>query len=215
MKRIESEDQERDCSQSVGTDSENRECAYKEKLEALGYPLRIDTITKTYVSQMKNTREGVRNTLCHRYALEVYRCGGDLDAFEDAAIESGLEAGEVRATISQAKASIDFDYRPETEIYERVQGWLEAHKHVFHGLMLDVAQELAFEAIATNSTRPLLSQTRTAGNIGRSDRAYVGRVLKIMQDKHKALRFHPNPGTWGNGKTRCHNYELTINGEGI
>jgi hypothetical protein len=119
------------------------------------------------------------------------------------------------ATISQARADIDFDYRPETEIYERVQGWLEAHKDVFKGVMLDIANELAFEAIVTNSTRPLLSQTRTAQNIGRSDRAYVGRVLKIMQDKHKAVTFHPNPGSWGNGLTHCHNYELTINGETI
>lgn len=214
LKRVGTEDKDRGSSQSVVTDSENRECVYKAKLDALGYPLRIDTITKTYVSQMRNTQEGARNTMCHRYALEMYRCGGDLDAFEEAAIQSGLDPREVRATISQARADIDFDYRPETEIYERTQGWLYAHAEVFKGVMLDIANELAFEAIVTNSSRPLVSQTRTAVNVG-SDRPYVGRVIKIMQDRYKAVRIHPNSGTWGNGWTHCNNYELTINGETI
>lgn len=200
--------------QGVVPESENRECVYREKLAALGYDLRVNTITKTYASQMKNTSEGSRNVLCHRYALEVYRCGGDLGALERAAIGSGLEPREVRATIAQAKADIDFDYRPETEVYTRVQAWLEAHTDVFRGVMLDVAQELAYEAIVTNSTRPLLSQTRTAQNIGH-DRPYVGRVIKIMQDRYKAVRIHPNPGTWNNGRTHCHNYELTIDGNAI
>lgn len=200
--------------QSIVPESETRECVYWEKLAALGFELKVDTITQTYVSQMRNTAEGARNIMCHRYALEVYRCGGDLDAFAQAAIDSGLAPEEVRATISQARADIDFDYRPEVEIYERVQVWLKAHEDIFRGVMLDVANEVAYEAIVTNSTRPLVSQMRTAKNIGR-DRAYVGQVLKIMQNKHKALRFHPNPGTWGGGRTHCHNYELTVYGEVI
>ncbi|SDM65737.1 hypothetical protein SAMN05660642_03034 [Geodermatophilus siccatus] len=200
--------------QSVVPESENRECVYREKLAALGFDLKVDTITKTYASQMRNTPEGSRNVLCHRYALEVYRCGGDLGTLEQAAIDSGLEPREVRATIAQAKADIDFDYRPETEIYTRVQAWLKAYEDVFFGVMLDVANELAYEAIVTNSTRPLVSQTRTAQNIGH-DRPYVGRVIKIMQDRYKAVRIHSNPGTWNNGRTHCHNYELTINGDAI
>jgi hypothetical protein len=76
MKRIETEDEDRAFTQSVRPDSANRECVYSAKLDALGYPLKVGTIMKTYVSQMRNTQEGARNTMCHRYALEVYRCRG-------------------------------------------------------------------------------------------------------------------------------------------
>jgi hypothetical protein len=214
LKIVEPGNGARESSQSMVPESETRECVYRTRMAALGFDLRVDTITKTYASQMRNTPEGARNAMCHRYALEVYRCGGDLGVLAQAAIDTGLEPGEVRAAISQAKADIDFDYRPETEIYERVQAWLAAHKHVFRGVMLDVANELAFEAIVTNSTRPLLSQSRTAESIG-SDRPYVGRVLKIMQNRYKAIGIHVNPGTWNNGKTHCHNYQLTIDGQSI
>ncbi|WP_138758102.1 hypothetical protein [Modestobacter altitudinis] len=200
----------REYGKRVSPDSVSRECMYPEKLRALGYRLRVDTISKTYASQMRSAAVGTRNNLCFRYALEVLRCGADLEAFTEAAVDSGLTPDEVHRTIRQAEASIELDYRPEIEVFERVQGWLAAHAGM-KGITLDLAQCLAFEAIECNTTRPQLSQVRAAMDVG-SDAPYVGRVLKIMADKHRAVRVHVPKGRQANGLSHCNNYELTIEG---
>lgn len=196
--------------------SVDSECRYKEKLEELGYFLELETISKQYASQMRNTPEGVRNKTCHRLALEVIRCEADLDMFAAAAVESGLTPKEVQDTIDQAQADIDYDYRPEVEIYERVQLWLDAYSGIFSGVMLDIALCLAHRAIVTNNSGPSISQVRVAKDIGAGGGGrYIGRVLKIMQDKYGAVLIRQQAGTWGAGLTHCNNYDLTIHGEHI
>ncbi|WP_157944064.1 bifunctional DNA primase/polymerase [Blastococcus atacamensis] len=210
LMRVESESPSSECRKSVSTEGVDRECMYKDKLQALGYPLRTDTISKTYASQVRNASEGERNDRLYRSALEVIRCGADLEMLADAALDAGLPAYEVWRTIRSAEADLDFDYREETEILFRVERWLGAHSH-FKGKMLDLALCLAYEAVTCNTTRPQLSQSKACLDAG-TDQPYAGRVLKLMETKHRAVRVHVPPGRQANGLSHCNNYELTIDG---
>lgn len=213
LMRVEAGSLDSESLKSVLTEGVDRECMYKDKLEALGYPLRRDTISKTYASQVRNAREGERNDRLYRSALEVIRCGANIELLADAALEAGLVPYEVWRTIQSAQADIDFDYREETEIYVRVQRWLEAHAH-FKGKMLDLALCLAFEAVTCNTTRPQLSQSRACLEAG-TDQPYAGRVLKLMETKYRAVKVHVPLGRQENGLSHCNNYELTIDGRTI
>jgi len=94
-----------------------------------------------------------------------------------------------------------------------VQRWLVAHEH-FRGKMLDLAQCLAFEAITHNTTRPQLSQTRAADEVF-MDQPYAGRVFKLMETKHRAVKVHVPPRRQANGLSHCNNYEVIIDGKTI
>ncbi len=213
LKRVETEGSDSESRQEVPTEGVDRECMYKKKLADLGYPLRVDTISKTYASQVRNAAEGERNTRLYRSAIEVIRCGADMAMLYQAGIDAGLSPYEAWRTIQSAQADMDFDYREEAEIYVRVQRWLAAHSE-FRGKMLDLAQCLAFEAICYNTTRPQLSQSRAAEDVG-TDQPYAGRVLKLMETKYRAVRVLVPSGRQANGLSHCNNYELTIDGRAI
>jgi hypothetical protein len=81
-------------------------------------------------------------------------------------------------------------------------------------IMCAIAMHLAYEAVAVNSTRPLLSQSQVALEIGKTQ-GYVSQTLRLMETEHQAVIKHANAGSWGAGLSHCNNYELTIEGKVI
>ncbi|OMQ16540.1 hypothetical protein A7K94_0201770 [Modestobacter sp. VKM Ac-2676] len=130
-----------------------------------------------------------------------------------AGLDAGLGEYETNRTIQSAMADMEFDYREEVEVYERVQVWLDAHSGM-KPLMIECAQHLAYEAITCNTTRPQLSQTKVGADLGK-DRAFIGRTLKLMETKVGAVKVHTPPGRQANGRSHCNNYQLTIAGVSI
>jgi hypothetical protein len=215
LKSLSIEDVRRGYEQRVKGESVSRECItpYPDKVRNHGYELRLDTINKTYVTQMRTAPVGTRNERLFIGACELYKCGGDIGALMDAAHEAGLPWPEIENTVGSAEASLEFKYDPKYEMLERVQVWLNAHQDL-PPVMCAVAMHLAFEAVAVNSTRPLLSQSQVALEIGKTQ-GYVSQTLRLMETEHRAVIRHANPGSWGTGLSHCNNYELTIDGRTI
>jgi hypothetical protein len=213
LKSLSGDSEGRASTQGVKTESVGREYkhgAYAQKLDWHGYELRVENISKRYASAMSNAEEGTRNDRLYRYSLEVYRCGADADALAAAAHVAGLAYAEIEATMASALADLELDYRPETEMFERVQAWLSYYSELPE-VMASIATELAFEAVACNTSRPLLSQCAVGRSIGRHQ-TYVGKALDVME-KHGAVKKYPNEGAWGERRLRhCNNYALTIEG---
>jgi hypothetical protein len=213
LKSLSGESEGRASTQGVKTESVGREYKhgdYAQKLAWHGFDLRIDNISKRYASAMLNAEEGARNDRLYRYSLEVYRCGADADALAAAAYAAGLGYAEIEATMASALADLELDYRPETEVFERVQKWLALYSEL-PDVMASIATELAFEAVACNTSRPLLSQCAVGLSIDRHQ-TYVGKALELME-KGGAVRKYPNEGVWGERRLKhCNNYALTIEG---
>lgn len=201
--------------ESVWGDSKRREyeTAYPDKVRQYGYELRTETIGKRYATAMRRASEGERNTRLFRYGLEVIRCGADIEELAQAALDAGLPWDEVERTLVSADSTLAMDPRPEEEVLSRVQRWMD-HYGQLPGIMAGVATVLAFEAVACNTSRPLLSQTKAAVDLG-IHRTYVGKALGYMETKHGAVKKYVNHGTWGDGMKHCNNYALTIDGEEI
>lgn len=206
----------RESKERVLGESVSRECIstpYPEKVRNHGFELRTGTIGKTYVTQMRKTQQGARNDRLFISACELLRCGVDVAPLMDAAHEAGLPWDEIENTVGSAEGQIEFFYDPKHEMLERVQFWLDAHRNL-PATMSAVAMHLAYEAVAVNSTRPQLSQTRVAVDIGKTQ-GYVSTLLRAMETQYKAVICHAPEGTWGAGLSHCNNYELTIDGRTI
>lgn len=213
MKSLLDEGVRRESKEGVLGESVSRECIatpYPEKVRNHGYELRLETISKTYVTQMRNTKEGSRSDRLYISACQLYRCGIDVGPLMQAAYEAGLPWSDIVNTVGSAEGRIEHEYDPAHEILERVLRWLDAHQNL-PASMSAVAMHLAYEAVAVNSTRPQLSQSRVAVDIGKSQ-GYVSTLLRVMETRYKAVICHAPAGTWGGGLSHCNNYGLTVDG---
>ncbi len=215
MNRVEGESLGRESGERLYGESLGREyeTPYPERVKLYGFELRTETISKRYATAMRNAPVGKRNDRLYRYGLEVLRCGADLEAFVQGALDAGLPWDEVERTLVSAQATLDMDLSPDKEMLFRVQHWMDYHGGL-PDLMSSVATLLAFEAIACNTSRPLLSHMKAADELG-IHRTYVGKTLGYMETKYGAVRKHANSGSWGGGMKHANNYALTIEGEEI
>jgi hypothetical protein len=108
----------------------------------------------------------------------------DIEELAQAALDAGLPWDEVERTLVSADSTLAMDPRPESEVLARVQVWMDRYSQL-PGVMGGVATTLAFEAVACKTSRPLLSQTKAAADLG----------------VHRTLRWQ-GPGVHGD-KARC------------
>jgi hypothetical protein len=182
---------------------------YRAELAEKGYRLEVETIMRGYVSQLRGTPPGQRNSRLFRLAIEVVRVGGDLERLAEAASESGLDWDEIQATVQSAMFSFEADPRPHQSVLGRVERWLDHYSYL--DALKPILEYVGIRAVETNSLRPLVSQSKAEEAINVKQYA-ISRGLAKLETPLGAVRKKANPGRQANGMSHCNNYELTISG---
>ena len=181
---------------------------YSRLMDEKGYKLELDWIANNYAGTMKRVETGKRNNELFRYAVEIVRCGADLEPLAQAALQTGQNEREVRGTLASATKRAN---EPAVTVFDRVAHWWTVNENVD----ATTQQALAYvgeRAICTNSLRPLVVLQQAEIETG-IPRRTITRRLRAQEGKSVQLK--RQQGRQPNGLRHADNYRLMIDGHAL
>lgn len=201
----------------AGLKSRVIEQGYCEFLETQGYVLDKEAVRNQYVKTLPGVPEGTRNQTLYRYTREMVRCGLDLADLQEAAIESGLDSYEVRATMQSAEAAVLM--APGISVYDHVIFWLDNAFGIAPKVAHLVLEEVARCAIETNDHSPFIPQQVIADRLAargiEKERSTVSKILTLLESEYGLIKIISHGMKPGGMQRNPNSYRLCIDGKPV
>jgi len=179
---------------------------YELEVEALGYSLDKECVTKRFLIQLDNAKPGELEVTLFRVTYHSLMLGLDLTPLREEALKT-LEPKTVEDVFDRATAGFEMNYDLAETILTKVESWkaqaLSLTKPVAHPII----ELIAIEAVRQNNMRPLFVLSQAGEALGKSGQ-YVGQVTKALEKKFELVKKHESVKKIP-GKHYANFYELT------